>query len=147
MFLRWRRGAPLACEEGATPESPSFSIDVLDFYTLTTTATIPMDSSCETRAEALVLSGYLGTVPLQPSLAVSLKTLELLRCLRLFKASFSIEAFAKLMCHYYSVSSSPDSVVTISLSSHALIPSIAAHHSLLPPPPLYASGTLSAYVS
>ncbi|KAH9850543.1 hypothetical protein C2E23DRAFT_869967 [Lenzites betulinus] len=83
--------------------SSSFAIDVINFYTLEQTAVVPMPSNCETHAEALVLGRYLGTVPLQPSLAISLKTLKLLWCIRLFKASFSIESFAKLMCHYYSI--------------------------------------------
>ncbi|OSD03883.1 hypothetical protein PYCCODRAFT_1424523, partial [Trametes coccinea BRFM310] len=65
------------------------------------TCTVPMPAHCETHAEALVLSGYLGTSPLQPSLAISLKTLELFRRLRLFKASFSVEGFTKLLCYYY----------------------------------------------
>ncbi|KAI0350003.1 hypothetical protein OH77DRAFT_1576588 [Trametes cingulata] len=49
----------------------------------------------------LALVGYLGNAPLNPSLAISFKTLELLRCLKLVKASFSIEAFTKLLCHQY----------------------------------------------
>ncbi|KAI0371593.1 hypothetical protein BV20DRAFT_1035224 [Pilatotrama ljubarskyi] len=48
-------------------------------------------------AESLVLNGYLSTTPIRPSMAVSLKTLELFRRIRLFKASFSMEAFAKLI--------------------------------------------------
>lgn len=55
-------------------------------------------------AEALVVNGYLGTTPVTPAVAISLKTLELLRRIRLVKASFSLEAFAKLVCYYYSVS-------------------------------------------
>ncbi|OJT11359.1 hypothetical protein TRAPUB_12122 [Trametes pubescens] len=107
-FLRWQHTpSPLSSNDAglANPDgdAPSFTIDVLDFHTLARTATVPTPSDCETHAEALVLSGYLGTVPLRPSLAISLKTLELFRCIRLFKASFSVEAFAKLMCHYYSV--------------------------------------------
>ncbi|KAH9885847.1 hypothetical protein C8Q73DRAFT_620026, partial [Cubamyces lactineus] len=87
----------------ASDRDSAFTIDVLDFYSLHRTATIPMPPDCGTRAEALVLSGFLSSVPLQPSLAISLKTLELLRRIRLFKASFSIEAFTKLLCYYYAL--------------------------------------------
>ncbi|KAI1784334.1 hypothetical protein LXA43DRAFT_901762 [Ganoderma leucocontextum] len=69
---------------------------------LAKTATILFFSALS-HLEALVLNRYLGTSPDQPSLAISLKTLELLQCIKLCKASFSIEAFTKLLCHYYSI--------------------------------------------
>ncbi|KAF9489129.1 hypothetical protein BDN71DRAFT_1402123, partial [Pleurotus eryngii] len=47
--------------------------------------------------------GYLGMTPITPNLAISLKTLELFRRLRLRKASLSVEAFAKVMCNYYNM--------------------------------------------
>ena len=78
-------------------------ISVVDLYTLAASATIPVASN-QRNAEALVAAGYLGNSPIQPSVAISLKTLELFRTLRLFKASYSAEAFAKLICHHYCVS-------------------------------------------
>lgn len=51
------------------------------------------------------MSGYLGNVPLNPSIAVSFKTLEMYRRIQLRKPSFSVEAFAKVTCDLYSVSS------------------------------------------
>ncbi|KAJ4463848.1 hypothetical protein C8J55DRAFT_443245 [Lentinula edodes] len=81
-------------------EAYSFTIDVVDIHTLAREATISRGE--ETKAAvALVYAGYLGTSPELPSLAVSLKTLELYYTLCLFKLSFSIEAFAKTMCHLY----------------------------------------------
>ncbi|KAI9064712.1 hypothetical protein FKP32DRAFT_1611038 [Trametes sanguinea] len=103
-YLRWQDAGDVSPSEPPVDSSAgpaSFDIDIIDFYTLRHSATVPMPPQCETRAEALVLSGYLGTSPLQPSLAISLKTLELFRRLRLFKASFSVEAFTKLLCYYY----------------------------------------------
>ncbi|KAJ3817842.1 hypothetical protein F5880DRAFT_1626200 [Lentinula raphanica] len=89
-----------------TPSPPhpeyEFSIDVVDIYTLNRSAIISRDA--ETSAsKALLQAGYLGTSPEQPSLAVSLRTLELFYTLRLFKPNFSVEAFAKAICHQYSV--------------------------------------------
>lgn len=85
-----------------TNELFSFGINVVDIHSLETEATIHRNE--DTKASvALVQAGYLGTVPEQPSLAISLRTLELYHTLRLFKPSFSIEAFAKAMCHLYSV--------------------------------------------
>ncbi|OSD06825.1 hypothetical protein PYCCODRAFT_1442362 [Trametes coccinea BRFM310] len=103
-YLRWQDAGDVSPSEPPLDSSAgptSFDIDIIDFYTLRHSATVPMLAQCETRAEALVLSGYLGTSPLLPSLAISLKTLELFRRLRLFKASFSVEAFTKLLCYYY----------------------------------------------
>ncbi|OCH83908.1 hypothetical protein OBBRIDRAFT_815670 [Obba rivulosa] len=56
-------------------------------------------------AEALTLHGYLATTPVSPSFAISFKTLELFRRLRLRKPSFSAEAFTKVICDFYVVCS------------------------------------------
>ena len=45
-----------------------------------------------------------GNKPLNPSLAISIRMLELYRRLRLQKPSFSVEVFAKVVCDLYSVS-------------------------------------------
>ena len=50
--------------------------------------------------------GYLAKSPTKPQVAVSIRTLELLYRIRNRKSSFSIEAFAKLVCDYYMVSDS-----------------------------------------
>ncbi|KAG2029491.1 hypothetical protein BDR03DRAFT_936832 [Suillus americanus] len=78
-----------------------FSINVINIYTLVTTANIHSAATIETAAEALVLSGYLGATPHSPTIAISLSTLELYRRLRLRKPSLSIEAFAKVICDLY----------------------------------------------
>ena len=54
-------------------------------------------------AVALMSHGLLLNVPLLPSVALSLTTLELYRRLRLWKPSFSVEAFAKVVCDLYMV--------------------------------------------
>ncbi|KAH9850690.1 hypothetical protein C2E23DRAFT_734479 [Lenzites betulinus] len=95
----------IATPSYTTPNaSPTFSfdIDVFDIFSTSPQASVSSDSALSV-AEALVANGYLGTTPVTPSLAISLQTLELLRRIRLFKASFSLEAFAKLVCYYYSI--------------------------------------------
>lgn len=72
-------------------------ISVVDLYTLAASATIPVAPG-QRNAEALVATGYLGNSPIQLSVAISLKMLELFRTIRLFKASYSAEAFSKLVC-------------------------------------------------
>ncbi|KAL7283095.1 hypothetical protein ACG7TL_002520, partial [Trametes sanguinea] len=100
-YPAWRNG-------DATPQDPSpseydFEIDVLDFYSTSRATVVPRAADVLSPAEALVRHGYLGNVPLNPSLAVSLKTLELLRVFRLFKPSLSFEAFTKMLCYMYTI--------------------------------------------
>ncbi|KAG1723302.1 uncharacterized protein EDB91DRAFT_1240109 [Suillus paluster] len=78
-----------------------FLIDVINIYTLDTSAYIHSASTIETPAEALVLSSYLGATPHSPTIAISLSKLELYRHLRLRKPSLSVEAFTKVLCDLY----------------------------------------------
>ncbi|KAI0744667.1 hypothetical protein C8Q76DRAFT_764263 [Earliella scabrosa] len=100
-YKEWRYGT--ATSESSDPEVLPLTaeMDVLDIYSTATTATIKR--SDRSFAEDLVLHGFLGTSPLHPTLAISLKTLELFCCLRIFKPSFSVEAFTKLLCYLYYV--------------------------------------------
>ncbi|KAI0676054.1 hypothetical protein C8Q78DRAFT_1074995 [Trametes maxima] len=82
--------------------SYNFSIDVVDIYTLQTTVTISRTGS-QTAVVALAEQGYMATTPISPSLAISFRTLELFRLIRLRKPSFSTEAFAKLVCDCYAL--------------------------------------------
>ena len=74
----------------------------VNFYTLENTVEIQIQEH-QHAAEAMALAGYLPNTPINPSIAISFKTLELLRSLRLFKASLSTEAFTKLVCYKYMV--------------------------------------------
>ena len=82
-----------------------FNINIVDVYSLGLLASIPCASDSKSPSEALVLQGFLGNMPLNPSVAVSIKTLELYRRIRLRKPSFSVEAFAKVVCDLYVVCS------------------------------------------
>jgi len=95
-------GSPAPSNDPA-PNNFNFSLDALDIYTLEASVIIPCSGE-ELPIEALVKSGYLGNTPTYPSLAISLRTLELFRRIRSRKASFSVEAFAKVICDLYSVS-------------------------------------------
>ena len=85
------------------PVSYDFSLDCVDLYTLATSIYVPRTSSM-TAVEALMIQGYLATSPVDPTLAISIKTLELFRRLRCRKASLSVEAYAKVLCDLYAVS-------------------------------------------
>jgi hypothetical protein len=84
------------------PVSYNFSLDCVDLYTLATSIYVPRTSSM-TAVEALMIQGYLATSPVDPTLAISIKTLELFRRLRCRKASLSVEAYAKVLCDLYAV--------------------------------------------
>ena len=67
-------------------------------------AHIPHGEESESPLEVLALSRYLGNKPLNPSLAISIRMLELYRRLRLQKPSFSVEVFTKVIWDLYLVS-------------------------------------------
>ncbi|KAI1792846.1 hypothetical protein LXA43DRAFT_886785 [Ganoderma leucocontextum] len=85
----------------AEPSEFDFEIDVLDLESLQTTRLVPRRGL--PAAEALILDGYLAATPEQPSIAVSLTTLELFRTLRLVKPSLSVEGFTKFICYKYCI--------------------------------------------
>ena len=87
------------------PTDFTFEIEVVDIYTLDTSAKIPC-SSDDLPINVLVRSGYLGNTPTTPTLAISLRTLELFWRIWLRKSSFSVDAFTKVVCDLYSVCSS-----------------------------------------
>ncbi|KAH9929957.1 uncharacterized protein BXZ73DRAFT_47845 [Epithele typhae] len=111
-YLRWKyrvpgrqeerkRKAPeenTPSEEGAP--SSEHTVVCVDLYSLRKEISVVV-SSGQWTVEALALAGYLGNTPVGPSIAISFETLELFRCLKLVKPSFSTEAFAKLVCYKY----------------------------------------------
>ncbi|RDX46383.1 hypothetical protein OH76DRAFT_1356170 [Lentinus brumalis] len=98
--MKWRYGDPSAHDPEVLPTEEE--ITVIDIYSTATKLSFKRFPS-HSIAEDLALNGYLATAPLHPELAISFKTLELFRSIRLFKASFSTEAFAKLLCHMYTI--------------------------------------------
>lgn len=104
------------------PSNFDFTLEALDIYTLEKTVRVPCSSE-ETPIQALVKCGYLGNTPITPTLAVSIQTLELFRRLRLRKSSFSVEAFAKVICDLYSVSHGVLPTLSISADTvHVQVP-------------------------
>jgi hypothetical protein len=111
-YLTWKYPASPPGEQPSNSHSNSnpsiisnnydFDIAVIDIFTLQSTRRIPR-TAMERTAPALVRCGYIGNTPEQPSLAISIKTVELFRKLRLRKPSFSVKAFAKVICDYYMV--------------------------------------------
>ena len=81
-----------------------YTVDTYDLWTLNQSLTVMRKQSSDSAALDIMAHGYLVKSPTQPTVAISMRTLELLYRLRQRKASFSIEAFAKVICDYYQVS-------------------------------------------
>ncbi|KAG1835645.1 hypothetical protein EV424DRAFT_1468103 [Suillus variegatus] len=83
-------------------ETP-FTIAIVDVFTLQTSTFIHCDANSLSPAIDLIRAGFLSHVPVSPSVAISLRTLEHFRLLRLHKPSFSVEAYVKVICDSYKV--------------------------------------------
>lgn len=81
----------------------SYTLRVYDLFTLQTEVTIQRPQNSVSPVLDLVKNGYIPKTPTQPKIAVSVKTLQLLYYIRQRKPSFSIEAFAKVVCDAYNV--------------------------------------------
>ncbi len=103
-YMQWQCNGNSPSAE-LPPSEYDVEIDIVDLFSSERVAVIHRHPDQEL-ARALVVHGYLGTTPVRPELAISLRTLEHFRLLRLFKPSFSVEAFTKLLCYNYVVSSS-----------------------------------------
>lgn len=84
-------------------DSYSFTIAIVDVFTLQTSTFIHCDANSLSPAIDLIRAGFLSHVPVSPSVAISLRTLEHFRLLRLRKPSFSVEAYVKVICDSYKV--------------------------------------------
>ena len=85
------------------PDITDIEVTVIDIYTLSTSVKLSRVND-KTTSVALASLGFIGNTPFNPSVAVSMKTLELYRLLRRRKASFSVEGFVKVICDLYTVS-------------------------------------------
>jgi hypothetical protein len=103
-FIKWKSHKCTAdsVADEADPEY-SFTIRVVDIFTLLPSVTIHRSATSTSAAESLMAQGYLANTPVDPSCAVSLRTLEHFRLLRCRKPSLSTEAFAKVLCDSYAV--------------------------------------------
>ena len=110
-YLRWKYISSAPCGDGRATDADArdpkyhYTIKVLDIFSLNQVATIKPSGRVRSGAAALVEHGYIGVSPINPGTAIGIRTLELFRRVRLRKPSFSVEAFTKLVCDYYSVSS------------------------------------------
>lgn len=93
---------PSSGNHAAPSNFTDIKVTVIDIYTLSTSVKLSRVDD-KTTAVALANLGFIGNTPFRPSVAVSMKTLELYRILRRRKASFSVEGFVKVICDLYAV--------------------------------------------
>lgn len=96
-------------QEGTTgrdsPSPPTYQweLDTYDLFTLRRTLAVSRAPDSTSPALDFMRHGYITKTSKSPDVAVSITTLELLYRLRQRRASFSVEAFAKVVCDYYQV--------------------------------------------
>ncbi|KIM53539.1 hypothetical protein SCLCIDRAFT_31812 [Scleroderma citrinum Foug A] len=91
-----------------TPSMYNFSLDSINIYMLESSINVPRAEDIASPVEALVLAGYLSPTPIFPTIAISISTLKLYHLLHLHKPSFSIKAYAKLICDLYKLQDEPE---------------------------------------
>ncbi|KAG6887110.1 hypothetical protein C0995_001409 [Termitomyces sp. Mi166 len=99
-------GSSHVSEPASTSDPPPPMPDILgtipaiDLYTLVDSVNIHQTDHTSI-AVALIQAGFIGNSLIYPSLAVSIKTLELFHVICLHRSSFSIKAFAKTLSYLY----------------------------------------------
>jgi hypothetical protein len=83
-------------------ECSTYTLKVIDIFTLAQENTFIHHNIEEPLAASLVRAGYLPPTPSKPNVAISIRTLELYHHLHLRQPSFSAQAFAKVCCDLYS---------------------------------------------
>lgn len=95
---------PAANVDAQEPHKPvQSSVKVYNIWTREKSLTIDRSQDSTSAALDLMRHGYIAKTPTYPEVAVSVTTLVLLFRIRQRKASFSIEAFAKVVCDFYTV--------------------------------------------
>ncbi|KAI0786237.1 hypothetical protein C8Q75DRAFT_794249 [Abortiporus biennis] len=89
-----------------------FCITVYNLWSLETQFTIWRHLQSLSPAIDFMRHGYLVKTPQSPTSAIAIRTLELFYHIQQRKPSFSVEAFAKVICDYYMMSS-PTSLTSV----------------------------------
>ena len=97
----WPEDTPIQDSEDLN--TINFKIELVDIHTVPQETTIQCTPGSLSPCFNLAHHGYIGNAPNNPTVAVSIKTLELYRRLRRRKPGFSIEAFVKVICDIYMV--------------------------------------------
>ena len=93
-------------------------VEIIDIHTRDEAIYLRRQST-DLTAILLAKRGYMPASPISPDLAVAFETLELFRLTRLRKPSMSTEAFAKVICDVYEVSTMFSHIFFYTTSHHS----------------------------
>ncbi|KAK7696629.1 hypothetical protein QCA50_001287 [Cerrena zonata] len=117
-YLAWKRSSPADASSNTPPSPPSdprsnlssdpplgvpYTIQIYDIFTLEDKYTVYRPHTSTSPAIDFAHHGYLVKTPIEPTVGVSFRTLNLFHRIRLRKPSFSVEAFTKVVCDHYGV--------------------------------------------
>ena len=104
-YIEWKYVSNMSPPLDPGSDEYPYSLTVLDIFTMQQHLTIYQPRSDNPVPVNLALHGFLSKTPSVPTIAIGFRTLELFHRIRLRKASMSVEAFTRVLCDYYEVSS------------------------------------------
>ncbi|KAF8312768.1 uncharacterized protein EI90DRAFT_3137116 [Cantharellus anzutake] len=126
IYLRYKTSNP-CCMLLHYPEPPENSnfvhIYVIDVFDGWSYEHIPQDPDETSPTSAILHSGYIPPTPINPTVAISICSLELLHCLMCASSGFSVQSFARLLADLHHVSLAFDAyyaIITRGLMSYKL---------------------------
>ncbi|RXW11468.1 hypothetical protein EST38_g14387 [Candolleomyces aberdarensis] len=104
-FLQWKDLSSANPTAATAPHHPAlpvveFDMELVDMFSQERKLHVCLPDN-ETILPHLIVEGYLPTTPINPLVAISLRTLEFYKILRQRKPSFSVESFTKVLCDLY----------------------------------------------
>ncbi|KAG6895202.1 hypothetical protein C0992_002602 [Termitomyces sp. T32_za158] len=102
-YLAWKYPTDASTPESDFVPEYDYTMTSVDLYTLEMHITVHCTEASTSLAADIVRHGYLGATPESPSIALSLRTLELYHRIRRRKPSFGIEAFTKVLSDLYMI--------------------------------------------
>lgn len=104
------------------PDYLNVTFPIIDVYELRQTMVVQRRQTSDSFVEDLVLHGLIPNTPVNPSIGFTIRTLELYRRLRMRQASFSIQAFVKVVCDLYAVSETKNRARRMRLTTDLVAP-------------------------
>ncbi|KAJ2927303.1 hypothetical protein H1R20_g9790, partial [Candolleomyces eurysporus] len=104
-FLQWKDLSSANPNAATAPHHPAlpvveFDMELVDMFSQERKLHVCLPDN-ETIVPHLIVEGYLPTTPINPLVAISLRTLEFYKIVRQRKPSFSVESFTKVLCDLY----------------------------------------------
>ncbi|KAF8339940.1 uncharacterized protein EI90DRAFT_3012844 [Cantharellus anzutake] len=110
------------------PEGSDFVyIYAVDIFDSRSYEYMPRDPGEASPTFALLRAGYIPATPINPTVAISIRSLELLHCLMRTSPSFSIQSFTRLLANLHCVSLAFEAYYAIITRVNAFVKRVMAH--------------------